>query len=109
MPIGIPKVAEISFMEEVAPVKKIPARADSFLRHLKRSKCGSSIDTAKAAWLHRLDRVFFRLKLYFGMSRVNADLSAKFPVQRGKKPTFDPFRLSDLPVLLSQDKEIFLP
>jgi hypothetical protein len=52
--------------------------------------------------------VFFRLKLYFGMSRVDADLAQKFPAQRGEKPTFDPFWLSDLFLLLSQDKESFL-
>jgi hypothetical protein len=52
--------------------------------------------------------VFFRLKLYFGMSRVDAELPQKFPAQRGKKPTFNPFRLSDLLLALSQDKERLL-
>jgi hypothetical protein len=42
------------------------------------------------------------------MRRVDADLPQKFAAQRGKKPTFDPFRLSDLLLVLSQEKESLL-
>jgi hypothetical protein len=48
------------------------------------------------------------LKLYFGMSHASADLPQELPTQRGKKPTFDRFRLLNLLLVLNQNQESFL-
>jgi hypothetical protein len=48
-----------------------------------------------------LELVFFGLKLYFRVGDFAADLPQKLPTQRGKKPTFDPFWISDLFLVLS--------
>jgi hypothetical protein len=52
--------------------------------------------------------VFFQLKLYFGMSHASVDLRQGLPTQRGKKPTFDCWRLLNLLLVLSQNQESFL-
>jgi hypothetical protein len=42
------------------------------------------------------------------MGRADSDRSEEFPVERGKKPGLDFFGISDLLLVLRQDKESFL-
>ena len=52
--------------------------------------------------------MFFGLKFYFGMRHASADLPQELLTQRGKKPTFDRFRLLNLVPVLNQNQESFL-